>query len=169
GRERVTGAAKLRLAQAQQRWLVDVEVYPDRVEAHDFREDGPPARTHDHEIAGGDLRAARPARDRRGDAGEPEVEPGLRELGLGAHQLTLGRALAASRGVHLAFAHRSGTPQPLRATHLRARARQVGTQPGDVALALVDRGLILARVDLEEQVALLHQAPGIAVDLGDVS
>src|SRR5262249_52706283 len=104
-RDRATGSLLLRLAQAQQRWLVDVEVHPDRIEAHDGREDGAPARTHHHEIAGGDPRAARPARDWRGDAGGPEVEPGLRALGLRGDQLTLGAAFAGGGNVHLALAH----------------------------------------------------------------
>jgi hypothetical protein len=34
---------------------------------------------------------------------------------------------------------------------------------------MVDRGLILARVDLEEQVAFLHPGPGVEGDPGDVS
>src|SRR5437867_2031559 len=103
----------------------------------------------------------------RGHPRELEIEPGqveLRELRL---ELPLGRSLVGDRSLELAGARRAGRTQRLVADHLGLRPGELRAQSGDVALAPQDGRLVLARVDLEQEVAPVHERAGGAGDLRD--
>src|SRR5581483_4645731 len=98
-----------------------------------------------------------------------EVEPReieLRELRL---QVAFSGALRCDRTLELAGARRAVRPERLVPRDLGVGLRELGPQPGDVALGPKDVRPVLARIDLEQQVARVDEGAGRERDLGDVT
>ncbi|MNN09783.1 hypothetical protein D3C81_1226810 [compost metagenome] len=145
--------------------LVGVEVGVDLVGGNQRGEQGLPAVD---QVAGGDFGTADAAVDGRGDLGEAEVEAGVVQLGLGRrdHRTRLGGGAAA--GVGQFGGDRVGGTQTLAPGGLVGGARLVGASLRELRFQALDLGLERARVDLEQQVAFLHDgafAEGHLVDV----
>src|SRR5690606_26712886 len=120
------------------------------------------------QVALGDLGTADAAVDGRGDTGEAEVELGVLQLRLDRGDRGLGFGGGTGSGVGQLRGDGVALAQALAAARLVGGAVLVGTGLLQLGLEALDLGLEGTRVDLEQQVAFLHQAAfgeGDAVDV----
>ncbi|CAJ3435735.1 Uncharacterised protein [Burkholderia pseudomallei] len=150
-------AAVLRAADVLQvSLLVRVERRVDRRHRHERRERcGRRARRHD--VAERDLRARHAARHGRGDPRVAEVDARRLERGLGRLQVRRGLARGVLLLVVIALGDRVVADQPLRALPVALCVAIAGLRAGELRGRAIDLGLIRARIDHEQHVALLHE------------
>ena len=109
-----------------------------------------------HHVAAGHLGAADAATDGRPHEGPVEVELRGAYRGLGALDAGIGLGTAADACVVLLAGDGILLDERLGALRLALRQAGLGLRPGEVGLGPVERIPVLALVDDEEHVALLH-------------
>ncbi|MCY1282329.1 hypothetical protein D9M70_311620 [compost metagenome] len=145
--------------------LVGVEVGVDLVGGHHR---GQQRLAGVDQVALGDLGAADAAIDGGGDAGEAEVEPGVVQFRLGGGDGGLCFGGSAGAGIGQFGGDGVALTQALTAAGLVGSAGLVGAGLLQLGFQALDLSLEGTRVDLEQQVAFLHQAAfveGHAVDV----
>ena len=110
-----------------------------------------------HQVAGGDFSAANPAVDGRGDAGETQVEAGIVQFSLGTRDRGLGFLGGAGAGIGQLGGNRVALAQTLAATGFALGSGLVGAGLLQLGFEAFDLGLERPRIDLEQQIAFLHQ------------
>lgn len=145
--------------------LVGVEVGVDLVGADQGGEQGLPGVD---QVAGGDLGAADATVDRRGDPGEAQVQARRVQLRLGRGDRRLGFLGGGGAGVGEFRGDRVAGAQAFAALGFVDAPRLGRAGLLQLGFEALDLGLERARVDLEQQVAFLHQCAfmeGHAVDV----
>lgn len=145
--------------------LVGVEVGVDLVGADQGGEQGLPGVD---QVAGGDLGAADATVDRRGDPGEAQVQACRVQLRLGRGDRRLGFLGGGGAGVGEFRGDRVAGAQAFAALGFVDAPRLGRAGLLQLGFEALDLGLERARVDLEQQVAFLHQGAfmeGHAVDV----
>jgi hypothetical protein len=107
--------------------------------------------------------------DRRGDAGELEVEASEGELRRLRLELALGGTLVGDCPLELPGARGAGGSERLIARDLGVGACELRPEPRLLAFGAEHGRLVLARVDLEQEITDLHQCAGRERHLVDVS
>ena len=157
------------LTDVQDGGLVYVEVDVYRIDRHDGGKQGAAGLPRLDQIAHRDEVAADAAADGRDDFRVLQVQPGLMHGRPQCLQRSRRFSPVARGFVELLLADRPFAQQALCPREVRGLPLEPGLHRQQIALGLLQRRLVGARVDLEKDVALLDQGPFLEVDLVEVT
>ena len=150
---------------AQEVRLAAVEHEVNGIDRHDDGQQRRAGLAAGDQIAGIDAPVGDAPGDRRAHLGPFEIELGLLERGLGRGDLAGGVALRRSPGIELPLGHGLAAHQRRRALARRAVAiSSLALRALHIGLGLLDRDLVGARIDDEQEVALLDDLAVLEMD-----
>ncbi|MDQ1155444.1 hypothetical protein QE389_002643 [Brevundimonas sp. SORGH_AS 993] len=166
-RRALVGAAFTQILQQDRFRTVEDEV--DRAARDDGGQDVAGRRSAGDDIARIDATIGHAARGRRRDAGVVQVQTRGADRGVGGGQIGLGRIDGGLVGVILGLGHRLRRQQGLAAGQVGAGQGQLRLHLGDLGLGLGQGGLGRARVQGEQQLALLNHLTVAEVNRLDIA